>query len=267
MIQIHIVFGKEIVKNKLMKKILVIGDSCEDIYIYGKCDRLCPDAPVPVLIPQKKIRNGGMAMNVFENIKSIHDNVEIITNEKIITKTRYVDEKTNQMLVRIDSEKTSLERITNLDKINFSDYNLIVISDYCKGFLEIDDIEYICNNHKNVFIDTKKILGPYCYNAKIIKINEFEYNNNLKSHVDLEPFKNKLIVTLGSKGCRYNDIIYTVDTVEIKDMTGAGDTFISCLAVNYLNNLNIEESIKFANQCSTIIVQHKGVNKIGDFLN
>ncbi len=249
-----------------MKKILIIGDSCEDVYIYGNCDRLCPDAPVPVLIPQTAVRNGGMAMNVYENIKSIHNNVDIITNKKIITKTRYVDEKTNQMLVRIDSEQTLLERITDLDKINFNDYDVVIISDYCKGFIEKEDIEYICNNHENVFIDTKKILGSYCYNAKIIKINQLEYNNNLKSHVDLKPFYDKLIVTLGSKGCKYKEKIYPVEKVEIKDMTGAGDTFISCLVVNYLKELDIENSIEFANMCSTIIVQHKGVNKIGNFL-
>ena len=30
-----------------MGKILVIGDSCKDVHIYGKCERMCPDAPVP----------------------------------------------------------------------------------------------------------------------------------------------------------------------------------------------------------------------------
>jgi len=35
-------------------KILVIGDSCKDVFIYGKANRLCPEAPVPVFIPQRK---------------------------------------------------------------------------------------------------------------------------------------------------------------------------------------------------------------------
>ena len=48
-----------------MKKILVIGDSCIDEFIYGKSDRLCPEAPVPIFIPTKIISNGGMALNVF----------------------------------------------------------------------------------------------------------------------------------------------------------------------------------------------------------
>ena len=41
--------------------ILVIGDACIDEFVYGKCTRLCPDAPVPVFIPLETIRNGGMS--------------------------------------------------------------------------------------------------------------------------------------------------------------------------------------------------------------
>lgn len=247
--------------------ILIIGDSCQDIYVYGKCDRLCPDAPVPVLIPKKTIQNGGMALNVYENVKSIYQNVEIITNETHISKTRFIDEKTNHMFIRIDSEMTELNRINYLNEINFSKYGLIIVSDYCKGFLKKEDIEYICNHHDNVFVDTKKILGDYCYNAKIIKINEMEYNNNINAHLVMNKFSEKLIVTLSSKGCRYKDKIYPVETVDIKDITGAGDSFISGLAVKYLKTNDIEASIKFANECATLVVQHKGVNKIGDFLN
>ena len=35
-----------------MKKILVIGESCLDIFQYGDCKRLCPEAPVPVFNPK-----------------------------------------------------------------------------------------------------------------------------------------------------------------------------------------------------------------------
>ena len=246
--------------------ILVIGDSCQDIYVYGKCERLCPDAPVPVMIPTKTTKTGGMALNVYENVKSIFPSVEIITNKKTITKTRYVDEKSNQMFVRIDSEKTSLERVQNLDTIDFTKYDRIIISDYCKGFITEDDIEFICKNHTNVFIDTKKLLGDYCVNAKVIKINETEYNNNLRANVDLSKFSHNLIVTLGKEGCEFNSQRFPVNEVDIKDMTGAGDTFIACLTVKHLETSNIVESIRYANFCSTIIVQHKGVNKIGSFL-
>ncbi|NBO99167.1 MAG: hypothetical protein EBU90_03435 [Proteobacteria bacterium] len=247
----------------MKKRILVVGDGCEDIYIYGKCERLCPDAPVPVLIPTKKIINGGMAKNVYENIKSIYPYVDLITNKNLISKTRFVHERTNQMFVRVDEGEHLAERV-NIQDINLNNYELIVLADYCKGFLREEDIEYICANHKNVFLDTKKILGSYCQQARIIKINEVEYNRNVEAKIDLSKFHNSLITTLGDKGCRYENILYGVDVVEIKDMTGAGDTFMACLVVKYLQTDNIETAITFANECATTVVQHKGVVKIGD---
>lgn len=250
----------DIIKNR----ILVIGDSCQDVYIYGKVDRLCPDAPVPILIPQRTTKTGGMALNVYENIQSLNVPVDIITNSKMVTKTRYVEEKTNQMLVRIDSEKTLIPRIETLVDIPFDDYGIVIISDYNKGFLHYEDIEYICKHHSNVFIDTKKIINHYLYHAKFIKINEVEYNNNLLSNPTLmAELNNKLIVTLGNRGCSFNGTQYPVDSVEIKDMSGAGDTFISGLAIEYLRSQDINLAIKYANYCATIAVQHKGVTKVG----
>ena len=53
------------------KKVLVIGDSCTDVFIYGIIERISPEAPVPVFNPIKRVENGGMALNVFANIKSM----------------------------------------------------------------------------------------------------------------------------------------------------------------------------------------------------
>ena len=41
-------------------KILVIGDNCTDVFIYGRCERLSPEAPIPVFEPSKTITNDGM---------------------------------------------------------------------------------------------------------------------------------------------------------------------------------------------------------------
>jgi D-beta-D-heptose 7-phosphate kinase/D-beta-D-heptose 1-phosphate adenosyltransferase len=159
-----------------------------------------------------------------------------------------------------------LERINNIKDINFDLYSAIIISDYCKGYLEEEDINFICESNDNVFIDTKRILGEYCVNAKIIKINEVEYGNNLINCDNLDKLKDKLIVTLGNKGCQYQNNIFPVNDVEIKDMVGAGDSFISGLVIKYLETNDMVESISFANECATLVVQHKGVNKIGDLL-
>ena len=84
-------------------KVLVIGDSCKDVHVYGECDRMCPDAPVPVFIPRIAKSNRGMAGNVYENLISLGAECTIVTNQNENTKTRYVEQKTNHMLVRVDS--------------------------------------------------------------------------------------------------------------------------------------------------------------------
>jgi len=248
-------------------KILVIGDSCQDVFIYGKCERLSPEAPVPVFIPVKTKKMGGMALNVYQNVKSLGVDVDIITNRKKVTKTRYVDDRTNHIFLRVDSEKTLVDNIENINLINFNYYDAIIISDYDKGFLTYDDIKFICDNHEMVIVDTKKIINDKFINCKFIKINEFEYKNNIQVSNVLETLlKEKLIITLGSKGCKFKDKLYPVEKVEIKDMVGAGDTFISSFTYKFLLSNNFSESLRFANECSTIVVQHKGITIIGDHL-
>ena len=65
-------------KDLQNKKILVIGDIILDEYIFGKVDRISPEAPVPVLnILNKEQRLGGAA-NVAFNCKAMGCNVEIL---------------------------------------------------------------------------------------------------------------------------------------------------------------------------------------------
>ena len=52
-------------------KILVLGESCQDIFHYGECKRLCPAAPVPVFNSIHMIKNGGMAKNVEKNLRQL----------------------------------------------------------------------------------------------------------------------------------------------------------------------------------------------------
>ena len=161
-----------------MSGILVIGETCRDVFVYCDSNRLCPEAPVPVLNIVDQRENPGMAGNVRRNIESLlGDAIDINTNTNWyeIAKTRYVHKESNHMFFRVDTTQ-SIPRI-NVKDIDF-DYDLIVISDYNKGFLLEEDIEYICTNHPNVFIDTKKILGPWVKDARYIKINDYEYRNS-----------------------------------------------------------------------------------------
>jgi len=243
-------------------KVLVIGDSCKDVYVYGECDRMCPAAPVPVFIPRDTKSNRGMAGNVYENLVSLGAECVIVTNQNEITKTRYVEKKTNHMIMRIDSGEEKIEKINNLHLIDLSDYNAVVISDYDKGFLSEENIQYIADHHALVFLDTKKLLGEWAKKVKFIKINEIEYNKTKHTVKDFSWINEKLIITLGAEGCLYKEKQLTVSKVEIKDLSGAGDSFLAGLVFNYVKNKNIYDSIAFANQCATAVVQQKGVTTI-----
>lgn len=242
-----------------MARISVIGESCTDIFVYCDAVRLAPDIPVPVLKKIYTQENPGMAANVFRNIKSKLDDCDLYTNpewEKI-TKTRYMHEKSNHMFFRVDSK-------SNVDPVKLHEINLnselIVISDYNKGFLDESDIEWICENHPNVFLDTKKILGNWASKAKYIKINDYEYNNS-KDKIS-GALSAKIIHTVGQFGCNYQGENFPVTKHEIRDTSGAGDSFMAALVVEYLKTRDILASIKSANIAASQVVQHRGVGVI-----
>ena len=94
-----------------MKTILVIGDSCHDIYHYGECERLSPEAPVPIFKEIKQVSKFGMSLNVAENLKTFGFNVIHLTNQELITKHRFVDIRFKQHLLRVDrGEQKKLSR-------------------------------------------------------------------------------------------------------------------------------------------------------------
>ncbi len=254
--------------------ILVIGDSCKDVFIYGDIERISPEAPIPVFKPTHEESNGGMAKNVADNVESLDMHIHTVTNKNSIIKKRYVENRSGQMVLRVDEhdyceriEETLLKGITKnkferppfgFGSTTENYYDAIIISDYCKGFLEVSDIQHICENNKNVFIDTKKKLGEWVKDADYIKINELEYQKNHEM-LSEKGFEDKLIVTLGSRGCRYKGKEFPVKEVPVKDVSGAGDTFLAGLVRGYLDSNNIYEAIKFAQECTTLVVQKHGV--------
>ena len=242
-------------------KILVIGESCNDIFHYGTCNRLCPEAPVPVFNAVKLIKNGGMAMNVYANLKSLGATPDICTNNnwRSITKTRFVDRRTNHMFMRLD-ENDNKYGTCDIQQINFKLYDAVVVSDYNKGFLSKEDLRYISIHSRISFLDTKKLIGDWASEFTFIKINHYEYENT-KRYLTNKTMKN-LIVTKGPNGCIYQNKTYDVPLAEVKDTSGAGDTFVAALCYKFCETNNIDLSIKFANDCSTKVVQKMGVVSI-----
>ena len=236
--------------------ILLIGESSKDIFIYGNCERLNPEAPTPVFIPQHNIENDGMAGNVKNNIAALGYRCEFITNKKVCSKTRYVDEQSNYILLRVDDDIT-YSSLVYKSLPDLKKYDLVIISDYNKGLLSEDIIKEISLNSKLTFIDTKKPIGNWIKNCSYIKLNNKEYHQN-KSFID-QNLKEKTIITLGSGGCKSNDTHINANKVEVRDVVGAGDTFLAALSIKYLESKNILESMKFANKCASEVVKYRGV--------
>lgn len=248
-------------------KILLIGESCEDVFIYGSIDRLSPEAPIPIINPKEKNSNEGMAGNVKRQLSEILNTPDFITNNSKVIKKRYVDKSTNYILLRVDEGDEDIEKI-HLDKLYNQEYDIIIFSDYDKGFVSNSDIEYIVNYYKQkndnllTFIDTKKNFGDWIKNIDFIKVNYKEYEKNIEYINNNDWIKEKLIVTRGPFGCDYNDKNYPNKEVPIKDLSGAGDTFLSALVAQYVVSRNIETSIEYANKISEMAVQRKGVSVI-----
>jgi bifunctional ADP-heptose synthase (sugar kinase/adenylyltransferase) len=243
-----------------MKKILVIGESCKDVFVYCHAERLAPDVPVPVLSIIEKVENPGMAKNVERNVLAIHDACTLVTNPnwEDVTKTRYMHRDSNHFFVRVDADH-HIPRIAIKD-LPLHEYDVVAVSDYNKGFLTEEDIAALCSRHPAVFVDTKKIIGGWLKDAKYIKINNFEYARS-KGAIT-EEMAEKVICTKGEFGAEFRGKLYPVEPVEVKDTSGAGDSFFAALIVRYAETNNIEESIRFANLCASKIVQKKGVSVI-----
>ena len=241
-----------------MSEILVIGESCTDVFHYGLCFRLCPEGPVPVFNSREIVKNGGMALNTYNNILSLGGKATILTNDNhdIITKTRFVDKRSNHMFMRLDQHDNEYGAC-DLSNVNFQSYDMVVVSDYNKGFLSTEDLCYIAGSSKISLLDTKKILGPWCESFDFIKVNNSEFEKT-KQTIN-SSIKKRLIVTKGPNGCIFGDISYPVPMVEVKDTSGAGDTFVAAFSVKYTETRDVGSSIEFANECSTTVVQKKGV--------
>jgi len=163
--------------------ITIIGELCRDIFKYGNVTRLCPEAPVPILTDVYEEINFGMAGNVKENLL-VHNpelNITLIHQKNVIKKTRYLDDKTNHMFLRVDEGEDNNDKLT-LTPEKFEDItesDLVIVSDYNKGFLDEKVLIQIGKLSKLSIIDTKKTISKDLIDSfTFIKLNEHEYQRN-----------------------------------------------------------------------------------------
>lgn len=252
-----------------MNTILVIGETCTDRFVYCRATRLCPEGPVPVLNPVRTTENFGMAANVRANLLSLGAaRVDLVCQERDIIKTRYLDDQSGQMVTRVDESDTAapLDLEWTLSKVREIKWDAIVISDYHKGLLSEDAFCAILDAaHRQripTFVDTKKLLGAWSMLARFVKINEREYDAHLRAGLTPESLCEDLIVTRGASGAHWitRGAVSPSESVEVRDLSGAGDTFMAAFVLKWLwNGRNVIAAMEYANRAARVAVSKRGV--------
>ncbi len=216
--------------------VLIIGDVMIDAYLWGKVDRISPEAPVPIVSVTKRENRLGGAANVAINIQSLGANpilcsvigndlngrtfIEILQQMKMTAdglvqsperpttrKTRVIGN--NYQMLRVDEErdedisvadrKRLLDRISNILEKN--DVDVIVMEDYDKGVISkqlIEQVVKIAQKHKiPIAVDPKKRNFNHYKNISLFKPNLKELREGMK--LDLEKGNLKEIIAAVQK--------------------------------------------------------------------
>jgi len=254
---------------------LIIGEICTDIFNYGTCSRLCPEAPVPVFTPTYRTENDGMAGNTYRNLQNLigysSSELDCIFSPLKSNKIRYVDDKSNHMFLRVDVGDENYGKFTmdSINKEKIRNATHIIISDYNKGFLDENDISDIscANPSATIYIDTKKeITEKIIQLVDFVKLNQNEFSknsNNVAWNKLYTKYNNKFIVTLGERGTMWSYRTFSVENISHTiDVSGAGDTFMAAFCLQHSKTGAIVDSILFANNAASLVVTKRGVSTI-----
>ena len=229
---------KDLIQEFSQKRILVVGDLMLDHYIFGKVDRISPEAPIPVVAVESENYKLGGAGNVAMNVASLgglpfiigtigsDDNATILINQ--LRKNRLptdliihsVDKPTtiktrvfahSQQVVRIDKEETSKLATATLQSVlqNFSkiikQVDAVIFEDYNKGFFSKFLIKRLINiakeEAKPILVDPKSDNFLDFVGCTVFKPNkkEFARGTHLKSTKHTDEKGFELLEQLGAK--------------------------------------------------------------------
>ena len=174
----------------------------------------------------------------------------------------------------LNADEVMFENIEDIGHVHFSSYYMMknLKADYVKL---INDIK---RNYKNVTLsldtndDPENKWGEEIYkilrNIDIFLVNKREAlkitkESNIKGALNkLSRVIKTVVIKLGSEGyiARDGENYYGGDqlSVNFKDSTGAGDNFDAGFIYGYIDNLNIEKSLKIANICGAKSVEYLG---------
>lgn len=297
-------------------KILVVGDVMLDRYWWGTVDRISPEAPVPVVALESVTYVAGGAANVAANIRGLGcdpllvgiagtdaeaellnaaviehgiagSRIFRIDGRKTTVKNRVVAR--NQHMLRFDQETVEPLSSDHCDSISgelaslIKDCELVVVSDYGKGFLSdglvMRLIAVAHENDKPVIVDPKGRDYSKYRGATLITPNQQEAEQacglplsddtvdtaGRKLLGDLE--LGGVVITRGEKGMRVYECDHAPAELAatarmVYNVTGAGDTVIAALAVGLASGLPLIDAARIANFAAGIVVEDVGTSAI-----
>jgi rfaE bifunctional protein kinase chain/domain len=288
--------------------------------MFGKVDRISPEAPIPIVdITYSQHKLGGAA-NVASNIKSLGgtpilcsvigndekgsiflselDKMKISSDHIIKSNTRITTNKiriigNNHQMLRLDEEIKNNLNFNDQNKIISEIINIlsnekidcVLLQDYDKGILDNTIISTITTKANNlnipIVVDPKKNNFSNYNNITLIKPNLKEFLDGLYVNL-INCNENELIfgseilhkrgidivlVTLSENGMF---ISYKKDGISIRkkidgiqrnvaDVSGAGDTVDSVVAMLINGNNSIEDVARMANVAGSIVCEEVGV--------
>ncbi|MBK8552551.1 MAG: D-glycero-beta-D-manno-heptose-7-phosphate kinase [Ignavibacteria bacterium] len=203
-------------------------------------------------------------------------------------KTRVISD--SHHLLRIDSEskndisKETEKKILDLLEKNLNDIGIIILQDYNKGVLKRDLIKSIMDfggkNKINILVDPKFDNFFEFQNAYLFKPNRKELEDALgkkiKTPEDIETFSAELmeklkcsniILTLGEHGMmifenhngEFKKEIIPTKARKVADVSGAGDTVISTIAVCLAGGASLRDAAVISNYAAGLVVEEVGI--------
>lgn len=257
-------------------RVLVCGDAITDKYIFGRATRLCPEGPVPVIVPEIERESGGGACLVVKQLEALigAPNVEYMFGSQSEKLRIFAD---NHLICRVDRDSQStvpgfaINLLTHLNERPL--YDLMVISDYDKGSFREDTAKFLMRDVGiPILVDAKNNFGWY-ESAFALFPNEKEdcFDRGL---VWRSPFPPHIIRKLGGQGCKVNNVsVPLMDEHEVRDTTGAGDCFLAAFAAYMarelawgikLEEIKLESCARFANKVAARSVEFVGTHIVTD---
>lgn len=284
-----------------MKQVLVIGDVMLDKYVWGRSTRLSPEAPVPIFDADGEVTTClGGAANVAANLacldpcgtkvflygnigdksagdiaefrnlcskNSIELHEKVFEDEKIVTKTRYIDRSNlHQVGLRLDNDlravREPLDKKVLLELINSYMFDAIIFSDYCKGCFDdvnrtVEIVNRSCEKGVFTFLDSRREDLSIFFGIHYFKPNSKEFSKFINTSEYRSQQFMFILKTSSENGMslyNYGNLITTQEGIKVPvvDPTGAGDVALAGFVYGLISGHSKVDSVRIANNLAAL---------------